>query len=170
MAVTIRQVTENDARLLKVVRLAALAEAPYAFGSTHEREAAMSDDEWSERARSSAARVDRVTFFAEDGADVVGLVTGLRTDDPIDGVEVVSMWIDPQHRRRGLGRSLVDEVVGWAAAHRATSISLWVTRGNEPAAQLYRALGFTATDEFQPLPSDPCRDEVRMTRRLGDRG
>jgi hypothetical protein len=26
-------------------------------------------------------------------------------------------------------------------------------------------MGFVDTDEVQPLPSDPCKDEVRMVRR-----
>jgi ribosomal protein S18 acetylase RimI-like enzyme len=37
-----------------------------------------------------------------------------------------------------------------------------VTRGNYAAIAMYRNSGFTLKNEHQPLPSDPCRDEVRM--------
>jgi hypothetical protein len=37
-----------------------------------------------------------------------------------------------------------------------------VTRGNAPAHGLYQSMGFRETGGYQPLPSDPCKDEVRM--------
>jgi hypothetical protein len=46
---------------------------------------------------------------------------------------------------------------------------LWVTRGNEPAQRLYQSIGFRVTGEHQPLPSDPCKDEVRMVLGLDAR-
>jgi hypothetical protein len=41
-------------------------------------------------------------------------------------------------------------------------VTLWVTGGNLPAQSLYRALGFVETGDYQPLPSDPSRQETRM--------
>ena len=48
------------------------------------------------------------------------------------------------------------------------AVELWVTRGNDRAVRLYESAGFRATGDHQPLPSDPCRDELRMRRRPGD--
>jgi ribosomal protein S18 acetylase RimI-like enzyme len=45
-------------------------------------------------------------------------------------------------------------------------VHLWVTRGNEPALRLYESMGFRPTGESQPLPSDPARVELAMTREL----
>ena len=70
-------------------------------------------------------------------------------------------------RRAGIAAKLVEAVVGWATETNATSVDLWVTRGNEAALKLYEAAGFQATGEHQPLPSDPCKDELRMRRTLG---
>lgn len=39
---------------------------------------------------------------------------------------------------------------------------LWVTRSNDSALALYQRAGFALTGDYQPLPSDPCRDELRM--------
>jgi GNAT superfamily N-acetyltransferase len=56
----------------------------------------------------------------------------------------------------------VQAVIDWATeAH--TTVALWVTRGNDPAHALYTSMGFRETGEYQPLPSDPCKDEIRMT-------
>jgi ribosomal protein S18 acetylase RimI-like enzyme len=50
---------------------------------------------------------------------------------------------DRAHRQRGHGRSLVTGVLGWAAERGATTAYLQVTVANDPACQLYRALGFS---------------------------
>ncbi len=66
----------------------------------------------------------------------------------------------------GLGRRLVGAVIDWAVETGASSVGLWVTRGNAPAQLLYESMGFRETGEYQPLPSDPCADELRMTLHL----
>jgi GNAT superfamily N-acetyltransferase len=77
-------------------------------------------------------------------------------------VELVSMWTSAAVRGAGIGRRLVDAVIDWARQTGADRVDLWVTRGNDAAAQLYESIGFEVTGDHQPLPSDPCKDEVRM--------
>ncbi len=36
-------------------------------------------------------------------------------------------------------------------------------RGNDAAQQLYESLGFVVTVSRRSLPSDPCKDKIRMT-------
>jgi len=76
------------------------------------------------------------------------------------------MWVSPAQRRAGTAGKLVEAVVGWAHAIDAASVDLWVTRGNDAAVRLYEAAGFRETGEHQPLPSNPCKDELRMRRAL----
>jgi ribosomal protein S18 acetylase RimI-like enzyme len=76
------------------------------------------------------------------------------------------MWTAPEARRHRIASALVDAVVEFAAGAGAERMELWVTRGNEPALRLYERCGFTLTSDHQPLPSDPCKDEVRMVRPL----
>jgi ribosomal protein S18 acetylase RimI-like enzyme len=97
--------------------------------------------------------------------DVVGLVGGLFSRE-MAVVELVSMWVSPTARRSGLARSLALGVVQWARSAPANVVHLWVTVGNAPARLLYESLGFRDTHDLQPLPSDPCRDEQRMTLAL----
>ena len=82
-------------------------------------------------------------------------------------IELVSMWVSPAQRRAGIAAELVEAVVGWAHATDAASVDLWVTRGNDAAVRLYEAAGFRKTGEHQPLPSNPCKDELRVRRALG---
>ena len=165
MSIRVRRVRPDEADVLREIRLRALADAPSAFASTHEREAAYDDAVWDDRARASAAGDAAATFLAVDGDQRVGMVTGIPTAGGV--VELVGMWTAPEVRRRGVGVRLVDAIVGWAGEVGAERVELWVTIGNEPAQRLYERLGFEPTGDHQPLPSDPCRDELRMVRRLG---
>ena len=61
---------------------------------------------------------------------------------------------------------LVGAVLDWAAAAGARTVGLWVTRGNDRALRFYERAGFTVTGDVQPLPSDPCKDEIRMVLQL----
>jgi ribosomal protein S18 acetylase RimI-like enzyme len=163
MRPTIRRVRSDEGRALAKIRLAALSDSPFAFGSTFAAEASRTDDEWTERVLAGAAGVDRVTFFALVNREIVGLVGGYRPDAVGELVELVSMWTSPDFRRAGVGRALVAAVLDWARESSARTVSVQVTLGNDPAARLYESMGFRRTGEVQPLPSDPTRDEVRMT-------
>jgi ribosomal protein S18 acetylase RimI-like enzyme len=166
MQIDVRRIQPDDGRELRAVRLAALADTPSAFGSTHAAEAGRSDDEWSERARLASSGTDRITFLARVEQRTVGIAGGYREEQQQDLVHLVSMWIDPAVRRAGIGQRLVGAVIEWAVDTGASSVGLWVTRGNSPAQLLYESMGFLETGEYQPLPSDPCKDEVRMVLEL----
>ena len=158
----VRRVTADQASALRGVRLAALTDAPTAFGSTLDRELAFTDDEWQQRARSSASGDERITLLAWEGDEVVGVVGAFRTEEHPQVVDLVSMWTRPSVRRSGIGVALVQGVVDWARTFGAERIELWVVRGNEPAQRLYERMGFHVTDDHQPHPNDPCAQEVRM--------
>lgn len=152
--------------MLRDVRLAALLDAPSAFGSTYAAELVLGAAHWDERARRGATGDDDATFVAELDGRLVGLVAAYRPDASDADRELVSMWTAPAVRRIGTGRRLVDAIVDWAAAAGAAAVDLWVTEGNEPAVALYRAAGFVDTGERQALPSDTSLHERRMRRPL----
>jgi GNAT superfamily N-acetyltransferase len=163
--VIVRRVAAADGALLRDVRLRALQDTPSAFGSTYAVEAVRPDGEWDERATTGAAGPDRFTALAFDSAGCVGLAGGFRNDD--DGhhadIDLVSMWVAPTHRGSGVAEHLVEVILDWARDEaQAQVVGLWVTRGNDRAQRFYERLGFVETGDVQPLPSDPCKDEVRM--------
>lgn len=162
----VRRVRADDGEVLKTMRLAALKDAPSAFGSTYDAEAAGTDADWTSRARAGADGSNQVTFFALLDDRIVGLVGGFRPDHDRSVVDLVSMWTTPAARRTGAGRALVRSVLRWAHETDAAAVELWVTRENDAARRLYESLGFAETGDVRPLPSDSCRDELRMRFRL----
>lgn len=60
------------------------------------------------------------------------------------------MAVDPSARRRGLARSLVAALAGWAARTGATDVFLQVEDDNEAALALYARLGFTTHHRYVP--------------------
>ena len=158
--VVVREVIPADWQTLRDVRLAALREAPYAFGSTYAREAAFTEEQW--RGRIS----DRsVTFFAylPENPEPAGLA-GVYVPEGV--ADVVSMWVRPSARGHGVGEALIGAAADWAKARDHDSLLLWVTESNAAARRLYERCDFALTGERQPLPSDPTLPEVRMRRSL----
>lgn len=74
-------------------------------------------------------------------------------------VEVPMLVVSSVARRRGVGKLLVDEIRGVAAAEGATLIELIATSDNTNARSFYRSLGFVETDhvslEFVGDMQDP---------------
>jgi len=52
------------------------------------------------------------------------------------------LFVEPRHRRAGLGRLLLRDVVDAAQADRAFRVSLQTEAGNRQALALYESLGF----------------------------
>jgi RimJ/RimL family protein N-acetyltransferase len=108
---------------------------------------------------------DAVFLAFDDDGRCVGLA-GAKDDDLGADRQLISMWVEPPRRGTSTATDLVDAVVDWARAAGARSVGLWVTRDNERAQRFYRRAGFVVTGDVQPLPSDPCKDEIRMVRVL----
>ena len=160
--VLVRETVYGDWQAVRDIRLEALRDAPAAFGSTYEREAPCGEAHWRDRISRGG------TFLAYlpelSTSEPAGLIGGYR-EDPVT-VELVSMFVRPSARGRGVGEALVATVVNWAGKRSATTVHLWVTETNAPARALYDRCGFALTDEQQPLPSDPSLGEVAMSRTL----
>ncbi len=139
------------------MRLAALEEAPYAFGSTYEREAALDDDSWRTRV------TDRARFVAEVDGEVAGTVSG-GDGDVTRAAAMTAMWVDPRFRRRGVGDLLVQTVVEWARDAGYEEMFLWVTEVNTSAQLLYERNGFARTGGVQDVR--PGELEYEMARTL----
>lgn len=160
--ITVRPLTPGDWRLYREVRLAALADAPYAFGSTWSGEIAFPEEKWRER----LAR--RNTFLAEDGGQPCGLVSVVPEgpedpQGPGTGM-LVSMWVAPAARSRGAADLLVGAALSRADELGLTGLRLWVTEGNDPAERLYVRHGFTRTGAVQPVREGEDAREFEMAR------
>jgi len=153
--------------MLRDVRLAALADAPDAFGSTLTREAGQPEGQW--RARISA----RPWFLGFRGGQPAGLIAAF-PQSPLPGQEptwhLVSMWVSRDARGAGLADSLVGAVTAHARSAGAARVTLWVAVGNDRARAFYRRMGFTPTGRRQryPRPGAADLDEEEFACALSD--
>ena len=158
----IREIDPDQWERLRDIRLRALAEAPSAFGSSLAREKGRTEADW----RRWLGSRDGVLLVCIDQEAWVGIAGTYVEPEHPDVVWVVSMWVGPEARRRGVGRLLLDACVQWARERPAAEARLWVTLGNQPARTLYEAAGFAPTGVTQPLPSDPSVQEEELSLRL----
>jgi pimeloyl-ACP methyl ester carboxylesterase/ribosomal protein S18 acetylase RimI-like enzyme len=159
----VRRARAADWEALRDLRLHALADAPDAFASTLEAELAFPEAEWRRRAAGGPASA---RFIARDGGADVGLAAIFAEPATPRRMHLVSMWVDPRHRRRGLARALVDQALRWAVERQAREVILWVVDGNSSARRLYERVGFRPTGERQPLPSNPELTESMLRLHL----
>lgn len=137
------------------MRLAALKDAPYAFGSSWENEKLNSEEEWRQFVAS------RTRFVAELDGQVVGTAAG--GDSSYTGTAALtSLWVDARSRGHGIGDQLVNAVLEWANAAGFSRVLLWVTDGNSHAEALYLRNGFVRTGDVVDEP----RREFEMSRRI----
>jgi ribosomal protein S18 acetylase RimI-like enzyme len=164
-----RQAGGGDWEVLRQLRLRALADAPGAFAGTLAEEVGYPDAVWRRRAEGGPAAAN---FIAREGGVDVGLAAIFLEADAPGRAHLVSMWVDPCYRRRGVARALVDRAVRWAADHQGREVVLWVVDQNTAARTLYERIGFRPTGQRQPLPSDPARTEflLRLTLEEPARG
>ena len=152
--------TEN-LELFRRVRLDALEESPRAFCSTYAREAQFEPGEWMRRVeRWNGER--GIGYLALDNGVGCGIAGGFLDEADSGRAELVSMWTAPSCRRLGVGRQLVEGVMGWARRRGAHSLRLMVTSGNEAAIGFYLRLGFQNTGGTAPYPNDRALVEQEM--------
>jgi mycothiol synthase len=99
-------------------------------------------------ARSPSFRADGVIYALHDG-QAVGECWSWIDDQAIakTGVKQGDIWclcVHPQHRRRGLGRTLLLAGVQWLRRQGMASAALYLDGANDCARHLYEAAGFVA--------------------------
>lgn len=72
-------------------------------------------------------------------------------------VELISMWVAPSARGRGVAQQLIDAVTDWAA-DQGRSTFLMVPRDNAPARRAYERAGFVDKGFPDGWPVDEPRE------------
>lgn len=133
----IQQVGPDDWLDWRRVRQRSLTEDPGAFSSS----TAMWTGENDTEARWRDRLADGACFLAYDGMNPVGMVAGRFVDH---SGELISMWVAPEARRRGIGRQLIETVVARAGVR---PLSLRVIDGNVAAVHAYEQQGFVMHED-----------------------
>jgi ribosomal protein S18 acetylase RimI-like enzyme len=153
----IRVLTADDAEEFRALRLRALREEPEAFGSSWEEENARPLEQ-------TVARLQAEGITAFGGFDDAGKLAGMVRLRRQDGVkaehkaDIISMYVAPEVRGRGLGRMLLDAAIAHARSTPGIEqLLLAVNTTNTPARNLYLAMG------FEPFGREP------KALKIGDR-
>jgi RimJ/RimL family protein N-acetyltransferase len=86
---------------------------------------------------------DAAVFVAEAGEQIVGRLSVGRDPHPASShVADLGLMVAKSHRRRGIGRALLEQAVEWARGAGVSKLELHVFPHNEPAIQLYERFGF----------------------------
>jgi RimJ/RimL family protein N-acetyltransferase len=138
--ITIRQARPDDAATL-VALGAAVGREPEAW--------LLNTDGWrsvgEERRylRALKRHPDAAVVVADDDGAVVGRLSLAR--DPHGSsshVADLGLMVAATHRRRGIGRALLEQAVAWARDAGVSKLELHVFPWNEPAIRLYEQFGF----------------------------
>jgi RimJ/RimL family protein N-acetyltransferase len=86
---------------------------------------------------------DAAVYVAEDGGTIVGRLSLARDPNPASRhVADLGLMVAVTHRRRGIGRALLEQAVAWAREADIRKLELHVFPWNEPAIVLYERFGF----------------------------
>lgn len=124
-------------------------EAAY-FSTRYEDAVREPDTVWQEWTVEAAAGVDKVLYVAEEDGRVLGVVGGFRRRDPGE-VQLISLWVDPGSRGRGVAQALIRAVASWARKLGAGRVVLFVQEANAPGRALYLRAGFRPTGAREPI-------------------
>jgi ribosomal protein S18 acetylase RimI-like enzyme len=164
--INLEPISPANALVFKSIRLRALKTDPVAFSSTFAKESQLADDEWFRRSLlwSSDGSIGLLAF---DHGNPCGLVACYVPEDETSRAHVISMWVDPSHRRAGVGSALIDGLKTWAVGRDIRALHLMVTNVNKGAIGFYERLGFHMTGKTGPYPNDPAIFEHEMVLPLG---
>ncbi|WP_169739869.1 GNAT family N-acetyltransferase [Actinospica robiniae] len=145
---------ESDWEVWRDLRLAALRDAPGAFGETLTAALQRDEDNWRGAWR---AEPPQPRFIAAIAGKPQGMCSIVLPADHDFQPLIIAMWISPVARGRGLGPALLDACVAWCRRNSFARLRLGVVEDNEAAARLYARYGFRYDGTGEPLLSDPSK-------------
>ncbi|MEH1882976.1 MULTISPECIES: GNAT family N-acetyltransferase [unclassified Nostoc] len=137
----IRQLTKYDVKDYRNIRLEALYKNPDSFGTTDHEEAIKTIEQFQDR-----ILVDNNNFILGclEDKELIGIFA-FHQESRIKlrhKAYITSMYVQQEHRRKGIGKLLLNELIERAKAINEVEILLLdIVEGNFLAKQLYLSLG-----------------------------
>lgn len=143
----VRQLNEADGAAYRYPRLRALQEAPGAFAETYEETVGRDTTYYAQLLRTQEDGAHAVSLGAFVGGALIGVVTLLqqRATKTRHKALMVAMYVTPERRGQGIGRTLVEAVLQRAREMPGLEqVQTTVVTTNAPARHLYHSVGFAA--------------------------
>ena len=159
----IRRLAPTDVADYRQIRLAALKDAPEAFSSRYEIEAARPAEALAARLQTS----DVHAAYRE--RRIVGMAGVAPRSDPGQPCRAFlwGVYVRPEMRGLGIASGMLDAALA-TARERFDEITLDVAVGNLAALALYEKFGFARRGKPRPMMTGAgSRDEISMVKFLG---
>jgi ribosomal protein S18 acetylase RimI-like enzyme len=151
---------------VRTLRLAALADAPDAFGSTLAEERDQPDAFWRRR----LLRADATTLIVVHEGRDAGIAVVAPEDDDASVAGIFSVWVAPFARGRGADDALIAAAIDDARARGFRRVVLEVGEHNVVAQALYARHGFTPSGLRGHLPAPREHvPEIQLVKQLRPR-
>ena len=121
-----------------------------ALGGQNFRLTPGADRDWRNFLRGHIGQEERLCLVASVGGTIVGFLLGSVKERPGVFMErayghISDIYVDAAHRRKGVGKALVEEAVRWFGAKRLGRVRLQTDARNLLGLDFWRSLGFETT-------------------------
>lgn len=161
--IEIREAGRGERALQEALHLAAMEEAPDAFGDAYDVIVAQPESYWRRLTASFAGRTGQIVLLGCLDGKPVGFVYGIRSKER-DEARLGGLWVEPRCRGQGVGRRLVRAIVDWAESKGFPSIALWAPEHRPQVIALYRSIGFEPTGVSREMPGEEHWRIIEMRR------
>jgi RimJ/RimL family protein N-acetyltransferase len=161
MSFQITAAKDDEAERLRNLRLAALKDAPYAFGAQYEVDKEKPISFWQQ------SIADTNWFFVAINGEDIGLIgVEVAGEDRGSDCWIFGWWIAPNYRGRGVTALMLGKIDEFCLDKNWRKQGLGVWPENERAIAAYRKLGFTSGVGPIPSRSKPGQLYLPMYRNL----
>ncbi len=105
---------------------------------------------------------DMVFLVAESDGEIVGYC-GMWVI--VDNCEILNIAVSDRYRGRGIGESMLRQMIDTGRERGAVTFTLEVREGNDPARNLYDKYGFRIVGRRKAYYNHPREDAILMTKR-----
>jgi ribosomal-protein-alanine N-acetyltransferase len=160
----IRSLAEADLSLIRTW----MRETPEAPAWSNSEAPAWSNDDLAGIVKAPSAgqrKIRRGWVAEEEGRSAIAgfvVATALCIPNILAECELEFVFVSPEARRQGIGRTLMQTVFAWARDLGAKEIRLEVRESNMRALRLYERCGFTIAGRRPGYYVDPPEDAVLM--------
>lgn len=119
--------------------------------------------DWYDAERLHAELDEEQTMLSvvDSDADVVGFTHATWSEETGDGY-ILRLYVHPEYRRAGIGRSLLTHTCHTLASHGIERINAMVLSANDPGVAFYEQFGFEFVDKHETQVGDEVLPESRF--------